>query len=113
MDSTRQRPPFGIAQIGKALQRDQYEKLLVPHAGIRTNGDAVSLVKPGTDEEWFEKWRAMRMQWFVGLGMAPDRLRWHKHEKLAHYARAANHVEFQFPFGWGEIEGVHNRGDFD
>jgi glycyl-tRNA synthetase len=70
-------------------------------------------VKPGTDEEWFEKWRAIRMQWFIDHGMTKEKLQWHRHEKLAHYARDAYDIEYQFPFGWGEIEGIHNRSDFD
>jgi len=72
-------------------------------------------VKPGTDAEWFERWREWRMQWHHALGLDPARLRWHQHgpDELAHYARAAFDVEYEFPFGWQEIEGVHNRGDFD
>jgi glycyl-tRNA synthetase len=72
-------------------------------------------VKPGSDDEWFEYWRAQRMAWFRNLGIGEDRLQWHRHEpdKLAHYAKDAYDIEFKFPFGWGEIEGVHNRTDFD
>ena len=72
-------------------------------------------VKPGTDEEWFERWRVLRLAWYQSLGLEADRLRWHQHGagELAHYARAAYDIEYQFPFGWQEIEGIHNRGDFD
>jgi glycyl-tRNA synthetase len=72
-------------------------------------------VKPGTDAEWFERWRELRMSWHHALGLAPSRLRWHEHgpTELAHYARAAYDIEYEFPFGWNEIEGIHNRGDFD
>jgi glycyl-tRNA synthetase len=72
-------------------------------------------VKPGTDVQWFEYWRGERMRWFADLGMRTERLQWHQHEpdKLAHYAKDAFDIEYQFPFGWGEIEGVHNRTDFD
>jgi glycyl-tRNA synthetase len=72
-------------------------------------------VKPGTDAEWFERWREWRMEWHQGLGLAPERLRWHEHGpgELAHYAKAAYDIEYEFPFGWNEIEGIHNRTDFD
>jgi glycyl-tRNA synthetase len=72
-------------------------------------------VKPGTDAEWFERWREIRMRWHHELGLTPAKLRWHQHAgaELAHYARAAYDIEYEFPFGWNEIEGIHNRGDFD
>jgi glycyl-tRNA synthetase len=72
-------------------------------------------VKPGTDVEWFEYWKAERMRWFQSLGMRTQKLQWHRHEpdKLAHYAKDAFDIEYEFPFGWGEIEGVHNRTDYD
>ena len=72
-------------------------------------------VKPGTDVEWFTYWKAERMAWFESLGMQKDRLQFHQHEpdKLAHYAKDAYDIEYKFPFGWGEIEGIHNRTDFD
>jgi glycyl-tRNA synthetase len=71
--------------------------------------------KPGTDEEWFEYWRGERMQWFVDLGVSKDKLRFRAHEpdELAHYAKAATDIEYEFPFGWGELEGIANRTDFD
>jgi glycyl-tRNA synthetase len=72
-------------------------------------------VKPGTDAEWFERWREWRMQWHLDLGLTPSKLEWHQHgpDELAHYARAAFDIQYEFPFGWQEIEGIHNRGDFD
>jgi glycyl-tRNA synthetase len=72
-------------------------------------------VKPGTDAEWFQRWREMRMQWHRDLGLSPSKLQWHQHgpDELAHYARAAFDIQYEFPFGWQEIEGIHNRGDFD
>jgi glycyl-tRNA synthetase len=72
-------------------------------------------VKPGTDAEWFERWREWRMQWHCDLGLSPAKLQWHQHgpDELAHYARAAFDIQYEFPFGWQEIEGIHNRGDFD
>ncbi len=72
-------------------------------------------VRPGEDGEWFARWRGLRMAWYHELGLNPEKLRWHQHaeHELAHYARAAFDIEYEFPFGWNEIEGVHNRGDFD
>jgi glycyl-tRNA synthetase len=72
-------------------------------------------VKPGTDGEWFERWREWRMQWHHALGLQPSKLQWHQHgpDELAHYARAAYDIQYEFPFGWQEIEGIHNRTDYD
>lgn len=70
-------------------------------------------VKPGDDSEWFEYWKEQRIQWFEKYGMRKEKLKFYEHEKLAHYAKAAFDIEFEFPFGWGEIEGIHNRTDFD
>jgi glycyl-tRNA synthetase len=70
-------------------------------------------VKPGTDDRYFDEWKETRWNWWTKLGMSPDNLRFKPHEKLAHYAKAAVDVEFRFPFGFGEIEGIHNRTNFD
>jgi len=72
-------------------------------------------VKPGEDKKHYDAWKERRMQWYIDLGMSPDKLRFHDHpqDKLAHYAKEATDIEFLFPFGWGEIEGIHNRTDFD
>ncbi len=72
-------------------------------------------VKPGSDMEWFKYWKAERLAWFKTLGMRPEKLRYNEHQpgQLAHYAKAAFDIEYEFPFGWGEIEGIHNRTDFD
>jgi glycyl-tRNA synthetase len=72
-------------------------------------------VKPGTDGEWFEFWRERRMAWLVALGLRAEKLRFHEHgpDELAHYAKLAFDIEYEFPFGWQEIEGIHNRTDFD
>ncbi len=113
MDSTRARPPFGIAQIGKSFRNEINTKNFLFRTREFEQMEMQFFVKPGTDAEWFENWRETRWQWLLALGMKPDSLRWHKHEKLAHYARAAYDIEYAFPFGWGEIEGIHNRGDFD
>jgi glycyl-tRNA synthetase len=72
-------------------------------------------VEPGTDDEWFEYWRAQRMEWVQALGVTPSRLRFHEHasDELAHYAKRAFDIQYEFPFGWQEFEGIHNRTDFD
>jgi glycyl-tRNA synthetase len=72
-------------------------------------------VNPKNDKEWYDYWKEARLNWFVSLGMKKDKLRYHDHpaDKLAHYAKEATDIEYEFPFGWGEIEGIHNRTDFD
>ncbi len=72
-------------------------------------------VKPGEDKKWYDYWKQLRLDWYISLGMTKDKLRYHDHpaEKLAHYAAEATDIEYEFPFGWGEIEGIHNRTDFD
>jgi glycyl-tRNA synthetase len=113
--ATRQRPPFGIAQIGKAFRNEINTKNFLFRTREFEQMEMQFFVKPGTDVEWFERWREERMQWFKNLGMTASKLQWHQHEpdKLAHYARDAYDIEYLFPFGWGEIEGIHNRSDFD
>ncbi len=115
LTASRQKLPFGIAQIGKAFRNEINTKNFLFRTREFEQMEMQFFVKPGTDDEWFEYWREQRMNWYVNLGMGKDQLRWHRHpkEKLAHYAKDANDIEFMFPFGWGEIEGVHNRTDFD
>jgi glycyl-tRNA synthetase len=115
LQSSRQKIPFGIAQIGKAFRNEITPGNFIFRTREFEQMEMQFFVKPGTDEEWFERWREWRMQWHHDLGLAPARLRWHQHgsDELAHYARAAYDVQYQFPFGWQEIEGIHNRGDFD
>jgi len=107
--------PFGIAQIGKAFRNEINTKNFLFRTREFEQMEMQFFVKPGTDDEQFEYWRSERMKWFVGLGMKAEKLQWHQHpkDKLAHYAKDAYDIEYQFPFGWGEIEGVHNRTDFD
>lgn len=112
-DSTRQKVPFGIAQIGKAFRNEINTKNFLFRTREFEQMEMQFFVKPGTDMEWFGFWKEERKQWYIGLGMSPDKLNFHEHEKLAHYASAAFDIEFKFPFGWGEIEGIHNRTDFD
>ena len=113
--ASRQKLPFGIAQVGKAFRNEINTKNFLFRTREFEQMEMQYFVKPGTDEKWFEYWRHERMQWFVNLGMKADKLQWHRHEadKLAHYAKDAYDIEFLFPFGWGEIEGVHNRTDYD
>jgi glycyl-tRNA synthetase len=113
--ASRQKIPFGIAQIGKAFRNEITPGNFIFRTREFEQMEMQFFVKPGTDEEWFEQWREIRMQWHVDLGLKPDRLRWHAHGpgELAHYAKAAYDIEYEFPFGWQEIEGVHNRTDFD
>ena len=111
----RQRVPFGIAQIGKAFRNEINTKNFLFRTREFEQMEMQFFVKPGTDDSWYEEWRAARLQWFLDFGMTKDKLRYHPHapEKLAHYAKAAVDIEYEFPFGWGEIEGIHNRTDFD
>ena len=113
--ASRQKPPFGITQIGKAFRNEINTKNFLFRTREFEQMEMQFFVKPGTDGEWFRYWKEERMQWFLNLGMTKEKLQWHQHEpdKLAHYAKDAFDIEYRFPFGWGEIEGVHNRTDFD
>jgi glycyl-tRNA synthetase len=115
--ATRQRVPFGIAQIGKAFRNEITPGNFIFRTREFEQMEMQFFVEPGTDMEWFEKWRSWRKEWHIGLGLDPDRLRYYdqKKEELAHYARAATDIHFDFggSLGFAEIEGVHNRGDFD
>jgi glycyl-tRNA synthetase len=117
--SARQRVPFGIAQIGKAFRNEITPGNFTFRTREFEQMEMQFFVKPETAGEWFERWREERFRWHTEvLGLSPDRLRYHPHEKLAHYAAAAGDVEFYFggtigEGGWGEIEGIHNRTDFD
>jgi len=115
LQSSRQKIPFGIAQIGKAFRNEITPGNFIFRTREFEQMEMQFFVKPGEDAEWFERWRALRMAWHQELGLRPEKLRWHQHAEteLAHYARAAYDIEYEFPFGWSEIEGVHNRGDFD
>jgi glycyl-tRNA synthetase len=113
--SSRQKVPFGIAQIGKAFRNEITPGNFTFRTREFEQMEMQFFVKPGTDEEWFERWRDERMQWLTGLGIRPEKLRFHRHskEELAHYARDAYDIQYEFPFGWQEFEGIHNRGDYD
>jgi glycyl-tRNA synthetase len=113
--ASRQKIPFGIAQIGKAFRNEINTKNFLFRTREFEQMEMQYFVKPGTDDAAFEYWREQRLAWFLRLGMAREKLQWHRHEpgKLAHYAKDAYDIEYAFPFGWGEIEGIHNRTDFD
>jgi glycyl-tRNA synthetase len=115
LQSSRQRIPFGIAQIGKAFRNEITPGNFIFRTREFEQMEMQFFVQPGTDAEWFERWREWRMAWHHSLGLTPAKLQWHQHagSELAHYAKAAFDIQYEFPFGWQEIEGIHNRGDFD
>ncbi len=114
-EASRQKLPFGIAQIGKAFRNEITPGNFTFRTREFEQMEMQYFVKPGEDEEWFEYWKQTRMEWYKRLGLNPEKLRFHEHgpDELAHYAKAAFDVEYEFPFGWNEIEGIHNRTDFD
>ena len=115
--ATRQKVPFGIAQIGKAFRNEITPGNFIFRTREFEQMEMQFFVEPGTDMEWFEYWKAQRLEWHLGLGLERERLQFHQHtpQELAHYARAAFDVQFDFggSLGFQEIEGIHNRGDFD
>jgi glycyl-tRNA synthetase len=115
LQSSRQKIPFGIAQIGKAFRNEITPGNFIFRTREFEQMEMQFFVRPGTEGEWFERWRGLRMAWHHQIGLTPAKLRWHEHgpTELAHYARAAFDIEYEFPFGWNEIEGIHNRGDYD
>src|SRR6266702_4106153 len=115
LQSSRQKIPFGIAQIGKAFRNEITPGNFIFRTREFEQMEMQFFVKPGSENEWFERWRTERMKWVEGLGIRPEKLRWHQHGKdeLAHYAADAYDIQYEFPFGWQEFEGIHNRTDFD
>jgi glycyl-tRNA synthetase len=113
--SSRQKVPFGIAQIGKAFRNEITPGNFVFRTREFEQMEMQYFVRPGTDDEWFEYWRHERLAWVQALGIRPEKLRFHRHgpDELAHYAKDAYDIEYEFPFGWKEFEGIHNRTDFD
>ena len=113
--TARQKVPFGIAQIGKAFRNEITPGNFTFRTRELEQAEMQFFVKPGDDEEWFERWKAERMAWHESLGIRTENLRFHEHgpDELAHYAKKAYDIEYQFPFGWKEFEGIHNRTDFD
>ncbi|MCR4440211.1 MAG: glycine--tRNA ligase [bacterium] len=115
LNSSRKKLPFGIAQIGKAFRNEITPGNFIFRTREFEQMEMQYFVKPGTDGQWFDYWREQRMQWYYELGIRRERLRFHEHGKdeLAHYAARAFDIQYEFPFGWKELEGIHNRTDFD
>jgi glycyl-tRNA synthetase len=111
--TARMKVPFGIAQIGKAFRNEIVARQFIFRMREFEQMEMQFFVRPGTELEWYEKWAATRMAWHLALGTPAAKLRKHPHEKLAHYANAAMDIEFEFPFGFKEVEGIHSRTDFD
>jgi glycyl-tRNA synthetase len=115
LDSARQKVPFGIAQVGKAFRNEITPGNFTFRTREFEQMEMQFFVEPGTDEEWYHIWKDRRMEWVRSLGLRAERLRFQEHgpEELAHYAKEAVDIEYRFPFGWREFEGIHNRTDFD
>ena len=113
--AARQKVPFGIAQIGKAFRNEITPGNFIFRTREFEQAEMQFFVKPGDDDEWFDRWMEIRMQWHKDLGIRAEKLRFHEHgpDELAHYAKKAYDIEYEFPFGWREFEGIHNRTDFD
>jgi glycyl-tRNA synthetase, dimeric type len=111
--SGRMKIPFGIAQIGKAFRNEIVARQFIFRMREFEQMEMQFFIAPGTELEWFAKWKETRMKWHKSLGLGEGKHRFHDHDKLAHYANAATDIEFQFPFGFKELEGIHSRTDFD
>jgi glycyl-tRNA synthetase len=109
----RMKIPFGIAQIGKAFRNEIVARQFIFRMREFEQMEMQFFVAPGEELEWFEKWKEMRMKWHKSLGMGDHKYRFHDHDKLAHYANAATDIEYEMPFGFKEVEGIHSRTDFD
>jgi glycyl-tRNA synthetase len=109
----RMKIPFGIAQIGKAFRNEIVARQFIFRMREFEQMEMQFFVRPGSELDWFEKWKETRMAWHQALGFGAENYRFHVHDKLAHYANAAVDVEFRFPFGFKEVEGIHSRTDFD
>jgi len=112
-ETGRHHVPFGIAQIGKAFRNEIVARQFIFRMREFEQMEMQYFVRPGAQKEAFEAWREERMQWHIDNGISPSKLRWHEHEKLAHYADAAYDIQYEFPIGWQEVEGIHSRTDFD
>ncbi len=111
--SGRMKVPFGIAQIGKAFRNEIVARQFTFRMREFEQMEMQFFVRPGSEMEWYEKWKETRMRFHKAIGLPAEKLKYHDHEKLAHYANAAVDIEFEFPFGFREIEGIHSRTDFD
>ena len=111
--SGRMKIPFGIAQIGKAFRNEVIARQFIMRMREFEQMEMQFFVRPGTEMEWYAHWKKARLQWHLAVGTSPEKYRYHDHTKLAHYANAAVDIEFEFPFGFKEVEGIHSRTDFD
>ncbi len=111
--SGRMKIPFGIAQTGKAFRNEIVARQFIFRMREFEQLEMEFFIRPGEEKKWFEYWKNSRMNWFKALGLDDSKLRFHDHDKLAHYAEAATDIEFEFPFGFKEVEGIHSRTDFD
>ena len=111
--SSRKKIPFGIAQIGKAFRNEIIARQFIFRMREFEQMEMQFFVKPGTQSEWYKKWKETRMNWHKSLGISEENYRFHDHDKLAHYADAACDIEYKFPFGFKELEGIHSRTNFD
>ncbi len=109
----RMKIPFGIAQIGKAFRNEIVARQFIFRMREFEQMEMQFFVRPGEELEWFEQWKQTRMRWHKVLGFGDKKYRFHDHDKLAHYANAATDIEFEMPFGFKEVEGIHSRTDFD
>lgn len=109
----RMKIPFGIAQTGKAFRNEIVARQFIFRMREFEQMEMQYFVKPGEEMKWYEYWKETRQKWHLSLGMGAENYRFHDHEKLAHYANAATDIEFNFPFGFKELEGIHSRTDFD
>lgn len=111
--SGRMKIPFGIAQIGKAFRNEIVARQFIFRMKEFEQMEMQFFIAPGTEMQWYEHWKAFRMRWHQALGFGSEHYKFHDHAKLAHYANAACDIEFEFPFGFKEVEGIHSRTDFD
>ncbi len=109
----RMKIPFGIAQIGKAFRNEIVARQFIFRMREFEQMEMQFFITPGSEMEWYNHWKEKRMKWHKALGMGDEKYRFHDHDKLAHYANAAADIEFQFPMGFREVEGIHSRTDFD
>ena len=111
--TTRQKIPFGIAQIGKAFRNEIVARQFIFRMREFEQMEMQFFVKPGEEMQWYEYWKETRLKWHKSLGTPSDKLKFHNHENLAHYANAAVDIQYDFPFGFKELEGIHSRTNFD
>ena len=111
--TARMKIPFGIAQTGKAFRNEIVARQFIFRMREFEQMEMQFFVRPGTEGEWYKFWKEERLKWHLSLGLPADKYRYHDHIKLAHYAKEACDIEFEFPIGFKEVEGIHSRSDFD